>query len=200
MTKTKNLVVDLRRTKTLVTPVSVQGVSVDNVEEYKYLGVYMDKKLDWAKNSPSRGLRSFNICRTMLRMFYESVEASAIQFAEVCWASGLADACRLGQRTADANRQKAYPLGRNIVGMELDSLTIVSEGRMLSKIFFILDNVSHPLHNTLVRQRCTFSDRLVTHQAPQEIILSYGHQTLYCLPLSVRHLTGHNLYRPYSFI
>ncbi|XP_062915829.1 uncharacterized protein LOC134352486 [Mobula hypostoma] len=37
--KTKELVVDLRRAKVPVTPVSIQGVSVDVVEDYKYLGI-----------------------------------------------------------------------------------------------------------------------------------------------------------------
>ena len=44
--KTKELVVDLRRTKTPVTPVSIQGVSVDIVEDYKYLGIHIDNELD----------------------------------------------------------------------------------------------------------------------------------------------------------
>ena len=49
--KTKELVVDLRGTKTPVTPVSIRGVSVDIVEDYKYLGVHIDNKLDWAKKT-----------------------------------------------------------------------------------------------------------------------------------------------------
>ena len=43
---TKELVVDLRRTKTPVTPVSILGHNVDIVEHNKYLGVYIDNKLD----------------------------------------------------------------------------------------------------------------------------------------------------------
>ncbi|KAJ0001685.1 hypothetical protein NQD34_001481 [Periophthalmus magnuspinnatus] len=96
VTKTKELVVDLRRTKAAVTPISIHGVSVDVVEEYKYLGVYLDNKLDWSRNVDAvykkgqsrlyflRRLRSFDICRTMLRMFYESMVASAIMYAVVC--------------------------------------------------------------------------------------------------------------------
>ena len=50
-TKTKELVVDLRRTTIPVTPVSILGHKVDFVEHYKYLGVYMDNKLDWTGNT-----------------------------------------------------------------------------------------------------------------------------------------------------
>ena len=50
------------------------------MKDYKYLGVYLDNKMYWAKNTEAEGpdyflrrLRSFNIWRTVLRMFYESV-------------------------------------------------------------------------------------------------------------------------------
>ena len=81
--KTKELVVDLRRAKAPVTPVSIQGVSVNIVED-KCLGVYTDDKLDWTKYNEAiykKGQsrlyflwrrRSFSICWTMLRKFYES--------------------------------------------------------------------------------------------------------------------------------
>ena len=48
VTKTKELIVDLRRAKTPVTPVSIQGEY-----KYKYLGVYFINKLVWGRgNSP----------------------------------------------------------------------------------------------------------------------------------------------------
>lgn len=47
--ETKELVVDLRRTRTPVTPVSVLGHNVDIVEHYTYLRVFIYNKLDWTK-------------------------------------------------------------------------------------------------------------------------------------------------------
>ncbi len=97
--KTKELVVDFSRWKTPPTPVSIQGVDVDTVQDYRYVGVHLDSKLDWAKDTEAvhkRGqnqvyfrwrLHSFNVCSTVLRMFYQSVVASAIFFAVVCWGS-----------------------------------------------------------------------------------------------------------------
>ncbi|KAI4888527.1 hypothetical protein NFI96_008530 [Prochilodus magdalenae] len=69
VTKTKELVVDLRRDKAQVTPISIKG----GQSRLYFL----------------RRLRSFNICRTMLRIFYESVVASAILYAVACWGSRL---------------------------------------------------------------------------------------------------------------
>ncbi len=42
---------DFSRRKTLPTHVSIQGVDVDTVQDYKYLGVHLDSKLDWEKNT-----------------------------------------------------------------------------------------------------------------------------------------------------
>ena len=134
VTKTKEAIVDLRRVKTPVTPVSIHGVPVDTVEEYKYLGVYLNNKLDWTRNTEAvykKGQsrlfflrRSFNICRTMPRIFYKSVFASAIFFAVTCWGSGL--------KVADNNRlHKLIRRAGDVVGEEL---TTVAERRMLSKL------------------------------------------------------------------
>ena len=163
-TKTKELVVDFRRRKSAPSPISINGVTVDVVSDYKFLGVHLDNKLDWTKNTEAvykkgqsrlyflRRPRSFNVCNIMLRMFYQSVVASAIFFGVVCWGSRL--------RAADANRisRKAG----SVLGVQLDSLLEVSERRMLCKLHSILDNNTHPLHQVLTSSRSTFSNRLVT--------------------------------------
>ena len=85
-------------------------------------------------------------------MFYESVVASAILFAVVCWSSRL--------RVADVNRlSKTIRKASDVVGMELDSLAAVSDRRMLSKLRAVLENGSHPLHDVLVKHRSSFSER-----------------------------------------
>ena len=74
-----------------------------------------------------RRLRSFNICRMMLRMFYESVVASVIFFTVTCWGSGL--------KVADNNRlRKLIEWAGDVVGEELDTLMTMAERRMLSKL------------------------------------------------------------------
>ena len=136
LTKTKKLVVDFRRQRTRPNPFSINGTEVDIVDEYKYLGVHIDNKLDWTKNTEAvfkkgqyflRRLRSYNVCRTMLQMFYHSVVSSAIFYAVVCWGSRLT--------AVDANRlNKFVRTAGSVLGVELESFVEVSERRMLGKL------------------------------------------------------------------
>ncbi|KAI3365289.1 hypothetical protein L3Q82_010384 [Scortum barcoo] len=101
VTKTKELVVDLRKQRTRLNSVVIRGTEADIVDSYKYLGVHLDNKLDWTTNTDAiykkgqsrlfflRRLRSFNVYRTMLQIFYNSVVSSVIFYAVVCWGSSL---------------------------------------------------------------------------------------------------------------
>ena len=147
------------------------GAYCGHVKLYKYLGVCIDNKLDWKKNNEYlykkgqshlyflRRLRSFNICRTMLRMFHDSVIASSILLAAVCCGSRL--------RVADANRlNKLIRKASDVVGVELD--TDSSAQCQLSKVQAILLHGSHLLHKALVKQRSTFSKRLIAPKCTTE--------------------------------
>ena len=80
--------------------------------------------------------------------------ASAILFAVVCWGSRL--------RVANANRlNKLIRKTSDVVGVELDTLSAVSDRRKPLKVRAILQYGSHLLHNALVKQRSTFSERLI---------------------------------------
>ncbi|KAI4894025.1 hypothetical protein NFI96_002879 [Prochilodus magdalenae] len=50
----------------------------------------------------------------------------------------------------------------SVLGLELESLTPLAERRALSKLLNIMDNVHHPLHTTIIRQRSSFSGRLLS--------------------------------------
>ena len=165
--KTKEMVVDFRRSQPPLLPVSIEGVSVEVVNTYKYLGVHLDNKLDWSANIDAiykkgqsrlyflRRLRSFNVCNKLLRMFYQSVVASVLFYAVVCWGGSIKkrDAGRLDMLVRRAGA---------VVGTELDCLTTVAERKTLSRLLTILDNVHHPLHSTVNRQKSIFSGRLLS--------------------------------------
>jgi len=99
--KIKELVVDFRRNKSPPTPITIQGVDIEMVDSYKFLGVHLNNKLDWTDNTEAlyrkgqsrlfflRRLRSFDVCSRLLRMFYQSVVASTLFFAVACWGATL---------------------------------------------------------------------------------------------------------------
>ena len=46
--KTKELVIDYRKKKSSVNPIKIQDQEVEIVDTFKYLGVVIDNKLNWA--------------------------------------------------------------------------------------------------------------------------------------------------------
>ena len=135
------------------------------VQSYRYLGVHLDSKLDWSVNTDEvyrkgqsklfflRRLRSFDVCGEMLHMFYQSVVASTIFYAAVCWGGSATDR---DTRRLDKLIRKAG----SVLGRCLDSLGVVVERRMWTKLSDILDNTNHPLHHTLIEQSSSHSERL----------------------------------------
>ncbi|KAI3356587.1 hypothetical protein L3Q82_017787, partial [Scortum barcoo] len=95
------MVVDFRRPRPHPEPVIINGDCVEVVHTYKYLGMQLDDKLDWTANTDAlcrkgqsrlyflRRLASFNICKKLLQIFYQSVVASALLYAVVCWGGSL---------------------------------------------------------------------------------------------------------------
>ena len=81
---------------------------------------------------------SFGVWRSLLKTFYDSVLASAIFYAVVCWGCGSSerDRKRLNELVKRAD---------SVLDCPLDSSEEVGERRMLAKLTSIMDNPSHPL-------------------------------------------------------
>jgi len=122
--------------------------------------------LDWKSNTETvckkgmsrlyflRKLRSFNMCSKMLEIFYQSVVASTIFFAAVCWGSSI--------RASDIIRlDKIIKKTGSALGLRMESFETVVKRRTLNKLLSIMDNDQHTLHHTVDRQRSTFSHRLL---------------------------------------
>ncbi|KAI4888196.1 hypothetical protein NFI96_018638, partial [Prochilodus magdalenae] len=167
ITKTKEMCIDFRRSRPSQQPISIKGVDVEVVRSYRYLGVHLDERLDWSVNTDIvykkaqsrlyflRRLGSFRICQKLLLLFYQSVVASVLFYAVVCWGGSISkrDAGRLDRLVRKAG---------SVLGLELESLTPLAERRALNKLLNIMDNVHHPLHTTIIRQRSSFSGRLLS--------------------------------------
>ena len=134
---------------------------------YLYLGIHLEYKLGWSANTDAlykkgqsrlyflRTLRSFKVCSKILRMFYQSVVASALFYAVVCW--------RGSTKKRDAGRlDRLVRKDGSDVGTELECITLTSDKRTLSKLLSILDNDFRPVHSTIIEQNSMISSRLCT--------------------------------------
>lgn len=146
---------DFHRPKVPPSPVNVQGIVIEIVDSYKYLGVHFNKNFDWTDNTQAfymkgksrlhllHRLMSFGVREGLLRTCYDSVVASAMFYAVAAWGSSI---------TA-SEREKLDRLVKragSVLGCSLDPVEVVSDRRMVAKLPSILDNVSHPLHKTVI--------------------------------------------------
>ena len=164
--KTKELVVDFSRNRHTATPVNIQGTDIEIVDSYRYLGVHLNKKLDWAANTNAllkkgqsrlhllRKPTSFGVQGALLKTFYNSVVASAIMYGVVCWSSSItaADRKRLNKLVKKAS---------SVLGCPLDPVEVVGDRRMTTKLLSIMEDASHPLQETVRSLGSSFSDRLL---------------------------------------
>ena len=171
--KTKEMVIDFHRKPSHTPLLNIQGLDIERVRTYKYLGVHLNNRLDWTDNTDSlykkgqcrlyllRRLASFGVSRPLLRTFYDTVVASMVFYAVVCWGGGCSE--------RDKNRlNRLIKRASSVCGCPLDSIEVVGERRTLSKLSAIIRNSSHPLHQTVNSLRSTFSNRLVHPRCKKE--------------------------------
>ena len=171
--KTKELVIDFRRKAATHPPVNIQGLDIETVDSYRYLGVHLNNKLTWTTNTDAlykkgqsrlyllRRLRSFGVCRATLKTFYDTVVASALLYAVVCWCFSATekDRSRLNRLVRRAS---------SVLGTQLQTIEEVGERRILAKLESIMDNASHPLHDTVGALSSSFSGRLLQPPSKRE--------------------------------
>ena len=99
--KTKELEIYLRVKKEPLLPISIKGENVTIVNQYKYLGIIIDDKLEWDAHSSSvhskmqqrlfvlRKLNAFNIDCKILYLFYSSVIESILLFCFHAWGGNI---------------------------------------------------------------------------------------------------------------
>ena len=154
--KAKGMIMDFGRTSNKSNNISIMGEEVEVVEEYKYLGVHLDNRLDWRCNTYAvykkgqnrlyflKKLQSFSVCNKMLHIFYKSVIESAILSAAIRWGSSIRD--------SDLKLNKPIKKAGSVLGTVVKPLELIVQRRILHKMN-IMDNSEHPLHNTMIQQQ-----------------------------------------------
>ncbi|PIK44758.1 hypothetical protein BSL78_18363 [Apostichopus japonicus] len=102
VSKTKELIIDLRRANKIVPePVVIDSKTVDRVTEYKYLGVVMDDQLKWdahveyvAKRLKPRmyclrKLVSFDVNQNISSIVYNSIISSVWSYCITSWVGNI---------------------------------------------------------------------------------------------------------------
>ncbi|KAI4892844.1 hypothetical protein NFI96_004929 [Prochilodus magdalenae] len=167
--KIKELVVDFRRCRHPPPLVNIRGTDIERVDSYKYLGVHLNNKLDWSVNTTAlhkKGQSRLYLLRRQVMWSAGStptVVASAIFYGVVCWGSSIS--------TADRRRlDKLLKRVGSVLGSPLDPVQVVGDRRMLSKLASMLENHSHPMHETLAALGSSFSDRLLHPKCPSFLL------------------------------
>lgn len=108
-----------------------------------------------------RRLTSFDVCRTLLISFYDTVVVSAVFYAVVCWGAGSTERDR-------KILNKLIKRSNSVLDCHLDTIEELGERRMLAKLTSIMDNTSHSLHETVRSLSSSFSNRLMHPRCKKE--------------------------------
>ena len=95
--KTKEIIVDYRKKRTEHGPILIDGVAVEQVESFKFLGVHITKKRKWSKHTktvvkrvrqnlfPLRRLKIFGMGPQILKRFYNCTVESILTGCITAW-------------------------------------------------------------------------------------------------------------------
>ncbi len=151
VTKTKDMIIDFRKKQPVTAQTLVKGTAVETVSQYKYLGTILDDKLSFKSNSDAicrkvnqrlfylRKLRSFNVDKKLLKMFYSSFIESILTFAVICFFGNVS--------ISNKNKlRNVIKLCQKTIGTSLNDLDTVYQVRATQRAKAILANPLHPLH------------------------------------------------------
>ncbi len=156
--KCKEIILDFRKKRSNHESLKIMNADVDVVSEYKYLGVYIDDKLNWKCNTGKisakciqrlyflRRMKSFNVDRDILYLFYQAVIQSVLSFCSVVWYSGLSsdNIRKLNRIIKSASR---------LVGADVKQLNSLCNSAMEKKFLTIVSENDHPLHSSVTFNR-----------------------------------------------
>ena len=168
--KTKALVLDTRKTKTLI-PVKVNSERVTVVFNFKYLDTLIDNKLSFSDNSDLiyiknkikkqkktqqrlyllRKLRSSGVIRELLQIVYKSLVESVLTFNIVVWYEAEG---KTGTYCWDGRKDKRLSVSETPVGLTTQSADCQEE--CVQKIFYPKCCFCFKFSGYLTCSRCGF--------------------------------------------
>ena len=148
--KTKEMLIDFRKNPDTVPDLFINGVKVDRVHEYKYLGTVLDDKLNFTANIHNvykkcqsrifclQKLRSLHVNPKILQEFYRCFVESVLTFSFICWYGSL--------NVKNKNvLNKVVNVCSKIVGVKQNGLNVLYERRVVRKANVIVNDRMHGL-------------------------------------------------------
>ena len=151
VSKTKEMVVDFRKSLTEHPPLTIDGAAVERVSSTKFLGVHISEDLSWATNSASlvkkaqrrlyflRKLKKARAPIPILKTFYRGTIESILSSCITVWGSSC---------TAHSRKrlQRIVNTAGKIIGAPLPSVQDTYTTRLTRKATSIVSDTSHPAH------------------------------------------------------
>ena len=149
--KTKEMIFDWSGTRGDLTPLQIDGVCVERVSSFKFLGVRVSKGLTWPTNTAAvvgkaqqrlfflRLLRKCQVGTKLLQTFYHSVVESVLVYGITVW---YANCTAKDRKTL----QGVIKTAGKIIGCPLPSLENIATSRGLNRAKRIMSDPSHPGH------------------------------------------------------
>uniref|UniRef100_A0A670HWE1 Alkylated DNA repair protein AlkB homologue 8 N-terminal domain-containing protein n=1 Tax=Podarcis muralis TaxID=64176 RepID=A0A670HWE1_PODMU len=149
--KTKELVVDFRRQKSNVQPLLIDGVCVERVTTFRFLGIELQEDLSWSVNIRGlvkkaqqrlyflRILRKNHLPQKLLLAFYHCAIESVLTYGLCVWYGSCTTQDRMGLC-------RVVKAAESIVGCPLSTLEQIYATRCHRKALDIVKDPSHPGH------------------------------------------------------
>ena len=151
VTKTKEMIIDFRRSPHARPPLIIQGSAVERVHNYKYLGTTVCNTLDWSCNITLlrkkcnqrmyflRMMRKMHVDKTILILFYRALIESIATNNIICY---FGNATQADRKKLDSARR----IAQRIIGSSLHEIPTLYEERVVAKVKRIMNDPTHPLH------------------------------------------------------
>ena len=150
VSKTKDMIIDFRKSPPNTLPTIMKGANIDIVDSYKYLGIIMDNKLSFEPHVDAtckkvqqrlfflRKMNSFNVSSEMMTLFYRSFIQSVLTFCSIAWFGNV--------NLSNKNRLNSLvKISSKISRCNQTSLYEIYNKQVLRKALTILDCENHPL-------------------------------------------------------
>ncbi|KAK0146238.1 RNA-directed DNA polymerase from mobile element jockey [Merluccius polli] len=148
--KTKELIVDFRKEKGEThNPIQINGMAVERVSSFKFLGTHISENLTWAINTSSlvkkanqrlfflRTLKKNHLSADILCNFYRCAIESILTNCITAWYGN----CSVADRKS---LQRVVKTAQRITGTPLPAIEVVRKKRCLNRARSILKDPSHP--------------------------------------------------------